>query len=87
MLNYFRANDFTEPRGPLDKVSLNLPVLVIHGTEDPVVLPSAQAHIREYLSNDSAMLSVPGAGHWPHHDAPAVVRSAVRGWLDLHRPL
>ena len=88
MMNYFRAN---YPPGEAIKgldpsaMVINLPLLVIHGAEDNFILPSGQDGTWAFVSSDSAMLMVPGAGHFVHHDAPDVVNQAIRSWLDLHR--
>ena len=88
MMNYFRANyPPDEAIKGLDPsaMEINLPLLVIHGAEDNFILPSGQNGTWAFVSSDSAMLMVPSAGHFVHHDAPDVVNQAIRSWLDLHR--
>jgi epoxide hydrolase 4 len=88
MLDHLRAN---QPFGSLSAgedasaMAINLPVLIIHGVEDEVVLVSGHDHTWDYVSNDSAILRIPGAGHFVHHDRPDIVNGTVRSWLDLHQ--
>lgn len=86
MLKHLQAND-PAATGSADAGSLaiNLPLLLIHGQDDGIILPSGHDHTWDYVSSDSAMLRVPGAGHFVHHDAPDVVNGAIRSWLDLRR--
>jgi pimeloyl-ACP methyl ester carboxylesterase len=36
------------------------------------------------LDQDWTLVTVPGAGHWPHHDKPDVITNMMRAWLALH---
>ncbi|MCI5105920.1 MAG: alpha/beta hydrolase [Pseudomonadales bacterium] len=60
-------------------------VLLFHGEDDTAVLVSGHDEICDSVSADNAMLRVPGASHMVHHDAPELVNSTIRSWLDLHR--
>lgn len=79
----FAEADWSEPPAN-SKQPLNVPVLIIHGADDRIILPSGNDKTFAYVSNDSAYLLVPGAGHFVHHDKPAVVGSTISSWLDLH---
>lgn len=89
MFDHLRAN---QPFGSLSAgedgsaMAINLPVLIIHGVDDEVVLVSGHDHTWDYVSNDSAILRIPGAGHFVHHDRPDIVNGTIRSWLDLHPP-
>ena len=83
MLNYYRRNfpkpPFRESAWPRTKVPV--PVLMIHGLEDPYLLPDALNGTWDWIEKDLTMITVPGAGHWVHHDAPLLVTSSIRDWL------
>ena len=86
MLHYLRNIDFSSSGGkPSAQLIVNLPLLLIHGEEDAAVLISGHEHTFEFVSADSAMLSIPSAGHRVHHDAKGQVNGVIRNWLDLHR--
>lgn len=86
MLHYFRNIDFSSSGAKtIDELTVNLPLLLIHGEDDSAILVSGHDATFDYVSVDSAMLRVPDASHMVHHDAPELVNSTIRSWLDLHR--
>ncbi len=88
MTQFFRVNEPAASRQEMADtrdLEINLPLLIVHGVEDGWVLVSGHDNTFDYVSSDSAMLRVPGAGHVVHRDAPAVVNESIRSWLDLHR--
>jgi pimeloyl-ACP methyl ester carboxylesterase len=61
--------------------TLTKPVLVTHGTEDPIVLPSMAENIRAHVSH--AELSwYEGVGHSPFAEAPARFNAELRAFVD-----
>jgi haloacetate dehalogenase len=55
--------------------------LVVWGGDDPVLpLHVGESVVRD-LGPDATMLTVPGAGHWPHEESPDVVVPAVAEFL------
>lgn len=57
------------------------PVLHLHGARDPVILPSSAAGSGQYVAGPYAWSTIPGAGHFPHEEAPEVVTAALLRWL------
>ncbi len=54
-----------------------MPALVVHGAEDPW-LPARTAQAYAALLPQSELLELPGAGHWPWLEDPALVGRVVR---------
>ena len=57
--------------------TLDVPALVVHGAEDPW-LPARTAQAYAALLPQSELLEVPGAGHWPWLEDPALVGRVLR---------
>jgi poly(3-hydroxyalkanoate) synthetase len=88
MMNYYRANFPREPytSGPfVDLPRIQMPVLQFHGMNDTALLPDSLNDTWEELDQDWTLVTVPGAGHWPHHDKPDVVSNMMRAWLTAAR--
>ena len=83
MLNYYKRNyprppyieDFSEP------IRLKMPVLLIHGLDDKALLHGALNHTWEWLDSDLTLVTIPGAGHFVHHDRPKFVSGTLKMWL------
>jgi proline iminopeptidase len=56
------------------------PVLVVHGTADPVPIEGAAEWIESFPN--ARLLSIEGAGHLPWLEQPEVVREAIRTFLE-----
>lgn len=55
--------------------------LVVWGSDDvPTPLNVGESVVRD-IGPDATMLTVPGAGHWPHEEAPDVVLPAIAEFL------
>jgi epoxide hydrolase 4 len=82
MLNYYKAN---YPRPPYKAETRFPPVkcrtLVIHGLDDKYLLPGALEGTWKWVQNELTVVTIPGAGHFVHRDAPAVVNRKLVGWL------
>ena len=83
MLNYYKRN---YPRPPYeedmsDPVRLKVPVLLIHGLDDKALLHGALNRTWEWLDGDLTLVTIPGAGHFVHHDKPALVSRTLKMWL------
>jgi pimeloyl-ACP methyl ester carboxylesterase len=83
MLNYYKRN---YPRPPYeedtsDPVRLKMPVLLIHGLDDKALLHGALNRTWEWLDADLTLVTIPGAGHFVHHDKPALVSRTLKMWL------
>lgn len=60
---------------------VRVPVLQIHGEDDPVCRPEAARSSRRLVSAAFRWHPVAGAGHFPHEERPEEVSSALIGWL------
>ena len=83
MLNYYKAN---YPRPPYDQPEngfppVRCPVLLIHGLEDPALLVGALNDTWKWVEKDLTITTVPGAGHWVHHDEAELVTRSIVSWL------
>ena len=83
MLNYYKRN---YPRPPYeedtsDPVRLKMPVLLIHGLDDKALLHGALNRTWEWLDGDLPLVTIPGAGHFVHHDKPSLVSRTLKMWL------
>jgi pimeloyl-ACP methyl ester carboxylesterase len=86
MMNYYRRNYPREPykEMPDGQPKVQCSVLQFHGLEDPALLPPALNNTWEWVEKDWTLVTVPGAGHWVHHDAPDLVNQTMRDWLRRH---
>lgn len=82
MLNYYKANYPQEPyKDNKDFPKVKCPVLMIHGLDDPYLLPGALNDTWKWLEKDLTLVTVPKAGHFVHRDATEVVNKAMLRWL------
>jgi epoxide hydrolase 4 len=82
MINYYKANFPREPYKD-DKTfpPVKCPVLLIHGLDDPALLPGALNDTWKWVEKDLTLVTVPKAGHWVHRDAPELVTRKMVRWL------
>jgi pimeloyl-ACP methyl ester carboxylesterase len=82
MLNYYRAN---YPRPPYrDEITyppVRCPVLMLHGLDDPYILPDALNDTWKWVDNELTLITIPKAGHWVHRDAASMVTERMVAWL------
>ena len=86
MMNYYRANFPREPYTSgafveLDRIKM--PVLQFHGLDDTALLADSLNDTWDELDQDWTLVTIPGAGHWPHHDKPEKVTNMMKAWLQL----
>lgn len=85
MLDYYRQNyaepPYLEDTSPV--VKAKPPVLLFHGLDDTALLPGALNGTWEWLEKDLTLVTVPGASHWVHEDAPEFVSGMMKSWLAL----
>jgi pimeloyl-ACP methyl ester carboxylesterase len=77
--NHFRSmgRDFRRAlRQPI-----SVPLLSIHGQEDQVVPIPAMTASEKWVDARHDLISLPGVGHLPHEEEPAVVTAAITDWL------
>ncbi|MEZ4681008.1 MAG: alpha/beta hydrolase [Caldilineaceae bacterium] len=55
---------------------------LIHGLEDTFLLPGALNDTWQWLEQDLTLVTVPGAGHFVHQDAPDFVTRSMAMWLN-----
>jgi len=90
MLNYYKQNyaDLwseeaqTRPAAP----SLDISTLVFHGLEDTALHSDALNNTWDWIDKDLTIVTVPGAGHFVQQDAPELVTTTMKWWLDARRP-
>lgn len=81
-MDYYRQN--SRDRGGSARLDpIVVPVLQFHGLDDPAFPASSLNDTWSHLANTWTLVTIPGAGHWPHHDRPDLVTSTIVNWLDL----
>lgn len=83
MLGYYRAAARHRSAARIGPVAVER-ALVVWGAEDPVLtLSVAAAAMRELQvgTPNTRQITVPGAGHWPHLEAPSAVLPAIAAFL------
>ena len=83
MLYYYKrhypAEPYTEFGPPQAKVPVS--VLVIHGLQDPYLLPDALSGTWDWVEKDLTLVTVPEAGHFVQQDAADFVTRTISDWL------
>lgn len=86
MLHYYKQNyarePYTEDTRAMPKVKA--PVLMFHGLEDKALHHNALNNTWEWVEGPLTIVTVPGAGHWVHHDAADYVTKTIADWLERH---
>lgn len=57
------------------------PTLHLHGTADPLVLPSTALGSGRYVISPYEWRSLPDVGHFPHREAPDFVTGEIIRWM------
>ena len=60
---------------------MTVPLLSIHGQEDQLVPVHAMMAAEKWVDARHDLISLPGVGHLPHEEDPAVVTAAILDWL------
>jgi pimeloyl-ACP methyl ester carboxylesterase len=89
MLNYYKRN-YPEESGasapaPPEFPKVKAPVLVFHGLNDTALHSDGLSGTWKWVEKDLTIVTIPGAGHFVQQDAPELVSSTLRSWLDLRR--
>jgi pimeloyl-ACP methyl ester carboxylesterase len=87
MMNYYRRN---YPREPYAEDALGLPkiqcpVLQFHGLDDWALLPGALNDTWDHVEKDWTLVTLPGTGHWAHHEQADLVTRTMKWWLAMRR--
>lgn len=88
MLAYYKQNYPREPytQDTREVPTVQVPVLVFHGLLDQALHANALNNTWEWVAAPLQIVTVPGANHWVHHDASALVNSTIRDWLAREMP-
>ena len=82
MLNYYKAN---VPSGPVPEMGpqplIKAPTLIMFGTADPYVPVGAYDGAFREVENVTALVAIPGVGHFIHHEAADFVTEQIEAWL------
>jgi pimeloyl-ACP methyl ester carboxylesterase len=70
---YYRAN----LEAPLTRPTIRVPTTIIHGGQDGCISPLAYGGIDRYFAAGVERHFLPEVGHWPHLEAPEVVRDHI----------
>lgn len=82
MLNYYKANYPREPyKADQEFPPVKCSVLMIHGLGDQYLLPGALNDTWKWIEKDFTLVTIPGAGHFVHRDAPDLVTRTMVRWL------
>lgn len=84
MLHYYKQNYPREPYelDPSPVIKVKVPVLIVHGLDDKFLLAGALNHSWEWVERDLTLVTIPGAGHFVHHDNPELVNRTIKMWLN-----
>lgn len=85
MMAYYKANYAAPPYRPQKPAGhlFGVPTLIVWGSEEEYFAPSVLDGLTRYFSAPLRLVTVPGAGHWVHQDAPCRVNREIRSWLAL----
>jgi pimeloyl-ACP methyl ester carboxylesterase len=83
MVAYYRQNYPREPYAPDTSpvTKVHAPVLVIHGLDDPFLLPGALDGTWQWVDDTLTVVTLPHVGHFVLRDAPDRVVPLVADWL------
>ncbi|MFJ9543824.1 alpha/beta fold hydrolase [Streptomyces sp. NPDC101225] len=86
MLSYYKAGYPRPPYGapPSENRSAfvyQVPTLILWGLDDSYFSLRHLSDLWNWFTLSYRFVSVPGAGHWVHQDAPAKVNREIRSWL------
>ncbi|WP_265111427.1 alpha/beta fold hydrolase [Halosolutus halophilus] len=81
---YHELHSWLDRPGIGDRLAeIDVPVLIVHGEEDPSIDPSRAEPMLEDLP-DAEMELIPEAGHTSNLERPVPVTEAIRSFLDEH---
>lgn len=81
IINFYKANYPRVPYEEHDYPPVKCPVLMLHGRDDPWLMPETLNDTWRHVENELTLVTVPGAGHWVHHDEPEFVTRRIVSWL------
>ena len=86
MLSYYKKGYPAPPYGapsPSDvsQFVYDVPALILWGLQDPYFSLEHLSKLWDWFTLSYRFVSIPGAGHWVHQDAPRKVNAELRSWL------
>lgn len=78
MMHYYRQGSTQRRDQPSPIV---VPVLQFHGLNDPALLADSLNNTWRHLGHTWTLVTIPGAGHWAHHDQPELITRTMLAWL------
>lgn len=87
MMHYYRENYPREPYGSqsAEIPRISAPVLQFHGLGDKALHHHGLNNTWEWLEKDYTLVTIPGVGHWAHHEAADLVTDTMKWWLKMRR--
>jgi pimeloyl-ACP methyl ester carboxylesterase len=85
MLNYYQANYPRAPYADIELPIVHAPVLIMHGLDDPFLLPAGHNSVWDWVDAPVTLQTVPGVGHFIMQDAPDLVTRTIYRWLRERR--
>ena len=80
-LDYYRASVTEQLIGNVWKGEINVPTLVIHGMKDVALTPKILNGLDDYVK-DLKIVKIEDASHWVMVDAPDIVNSNIRKFIE-----
>jgi pimeloyl-ACP methyl ester carboxylesterase len=89
MLNYYKQNypDIWDPEfnpGP-PAPNISISTLMFHGLNDTALHSDGLNNTWDWIDRDLTIVTVPGADHFVQQDAPELVTSTMKSWLDARQ--
>lgn len=85
-LYYYKRHYPREPYAavgpPEASARVRCSVLLVHGLEDPYLLPGALNGTWDWVDADLTLVTIPGAGHFVQQDAADLVGRTLLSWLE-----
>ena len=85
MMFYYRENFLRVPYTDIDFPKIDVPLLQFHGLNDTALISDGLNGTWDEVSKDYTLVTLPGSGHWPHHDAPELVSDTILWWLNMRK--
>jgi len=85
MLDYYQANYPREPYADIPLPNVQAPVLIMHGLDDPFLLPAGHNSTWSFVDGPITLKTVPHVGHFIHQDAADLVTRTIYQWLRERR--
>ena len=82
MMSYYKANYPAPPYSPQEPAGfvLKVPTLILWGMQEEYFSLDVLNDAPRYVTSSLMLVTVAGAGHWVHRDAPSTVNKEIRAW-------